>query len=1100
MTWQYHEIKLTRFTWFWTFVLATVIGLNASTALAEAVSVRAGVHPDYGRLVFDWPVAVQHSAKVRNRTLIIRFNKPIEPSFGRVTQVLRDYVTDIRTASDGRTIVAPLLEQFAARTSVAGTRVIVDLYSDKKAARISAKNKKRTAHPVRPIRLGPKANRRNANQKVVKSVSPLNLKNTLKVRAGYFKNYGRLIFDWPKKVGFTVDRKGRAVAIQFNAAAKFNIGELRRQLPSQISAAISRSNRRGLELSLVVAADSQLRYFHNGAAIVFDVVAPGTGRRPATKTVATAGSREIKKRRASERKSRKKKARPRALALVSVDAARRGTETAIRFNWRVPVAASVFQRAGSLWISFDRAARIDLGAIKVIGSALFRKVEQKIGEADVRVYLPFGADLHASVRREGTNWIVEAGPGRKRLRQELKLVVQRETGRGTELLVKTKEARRIMVVKDKSVGDGAYAIPIRSAGVGIRVNRKFPEFELLKSQQGLAIKPLSEDVRVRITPKGVVVFRKGGLTISPDFDKMVVKRTQDRTTRLLDFAGWRYGPVTAFQKIEHELLRYVTRPKGVQRNAARLGLARFYASHEMGSETLGVLSALLRSDPSLIKDPGIRALRGVANYFIRHYDEADADLAHPTFAGIRELYPWRAAIAAARGNWVGAEKLFSDTDTLITTLPSRMAVHFGLLSAEAALSVGKTSIAATRLGIIETLPATKGQLDQLAFLKGHLLHQRKKMDKAIQLWKAVAQRGDRPSRTKAEYAAVNAQLKFGSIKRPEAINRLERLKFGWRNSVFEYDLLQRLGELYALEHNLRDALVTLRQAATLYKDIKGARRITLQMRALFRQFYLEGKADRLEPIVALGLFNEFRELTPSGADGDLMIRKLANRLMAVDLLDDASALLDHQIKFRLKGKKRATVGARLASIRLSNNKPLDALAALDASSGEQLPNELGERRRLLRSESLMRAKRYDEALKVVENDFSARFDGVRAQIYWRAGRWFEAARTLALISSGFSSEKLQKPEVEILLRRSVALGLAGNTGGMDFLRERFGKAMEKSHRATAFKAVAGGAKQTITDFATLARRAAELDTFRDFLKSVSGKPATPSRQQTAAAN
>lgn len=65
---------------------------------------------------------------------------------------------------------------------------------------------------------------------------------------------------------------------------------------------------------------------------------------------------------------------------------------------------------------------------------------------------------------------------------------------------------------------------------------------------------------------------------------------------------------------------------------------------------------------------------------------------------------------------------------------------------------------------------------------------------------------------------------------------------------------------------------------------------------------------------------------------------------------------------------------------MSNNKPLDAIAALDASAAEKLPQDLGKRRRLLRAEALMRAKRYDEALKVVENDFSDKFDGMRAQI------------------------------------------------------------------------------------------------------------------------
>ena len=87
-----------------------------------------------------------------------------------------------------------------------------------------------------------------------------------------------------------------------------------------------------------------------------------------------------------------------------------------------------------------------------------------------------------------------------------------------------------------------------------------------------------------------------------------------------------------------------------------------------------------------------------------------------------------------------------------------------------------------------------------------------------------------------------------------------------------------------------------------------------------------------------------------------------------------------------------------------------------------------------------------------------------------------------------------------MLRRSVAFGLAVDTEGIDFLRERFGKAMEKSHRATAFKAVVGRAKQTITDIATLPRQAAEPNSFRYFLSSASGQPAPPAVRQTAAAN
>jgi hypothetical protein len=87
----------------------------------------------------------------------------------------------------------------------------------------------------------------------------------------------------------------------------------------------------------------------------------------------------------------------------------------------------------------------------------------------------------------------------------------------------------------------------------------------------------------------------------------------------------------------------------------------------------------------------------------------------------------------------------------------------------------------------------------------------------------------------------------------------------------------------------------------------------------------------LPPIVALGLFYDFRELTPIGRRGDEMIRRLADRLVAVDLLDQAAELLQHQVDHRLQGAARAQVATRLAIIYLMNRKPDRALAALQTT-------------------------------------------------------------------------------------------------------------------------------------------------------------------------
>ena len=54
------------------------------------------------------------------------------------------------------------------------------------------------------------------------------------------------------------------------------------------------------------------------------------------------------------------------------------------------------------------------------------------------------------------------------------------------------------------------------------------------------------------------------------------------------------------------------------------------------------------------------------------------------------------------------------------------------------------------------------------------------------------------------------------------------------------------------------------------------------------------------------LFYDNIDLTPIGADGDEMIRRMADRLVAVDLLGPAANLLAYQVNKRLDGVARAS--------------------------------------------------------------------------------------------------------------------------------------------------------------------------------------------------
>ena len=175
------------------------------------------------------------------------------------------------------------------------------------------------------------------------------------------------------------------------------------------------------------------------------------------------------------------------------------------------------------------------------------------------------------------------------------------------------------------------------------------------------------------------------------------------------------------------------------------------------------------------------------------------------------------------------------------------------------------------------------------------------------------QKGDRRARAKAAFALVNADIETSQTDRKTAIDTLEALSFAWRGDAVEFDLKRRLGDLHAEEGEYRESLLRLRQAASNFKEVEGANAIAEDMRKRFRSLFLDGEADKLSAVTALALYEEFRELTPAGTDGDEMIRKLTDRLAKVDLLSEAGRLLEHQVRFRLDGLERARVGSRLVS-------------------------------------------------------------------------------------------------------------------------------------------------------------------------------------------
>src|SRR5204862_8137684 len=138
---------------------------------------------------------------------------------------------------------------------------------------------------------------------------------------------------------------------------------------------------------------------------------------------------------------------------------------------------------------------------------------------------------------------------------------------------------------------------------------------------------------------------------------------------------------------------------------------------------------------------------------------------------------------------------------------------------------------------------------------------------------------------------------------------LETLSVTWRGDAVEIKTLQLLARIYNKEDRFRDALMAARAATKLQPNSDVVRQMQDEAAELFLQLFNGPRSDDMPAVQALALFYEFRELTPIGRRGDEMIRRLADRLAAIDLLDQAGELLQYQVEHRLDGSARAHVAS-----------------------------------------------------------------------------------------------------------------------------------------------------------------------------------------------
>jgi hypothetical protein len=217
-----------------------------------------------------------------------------------------------------------------------------------------------------------------------------------------------------------------------------------------------------------------------------------------------------------------------------------------------------------------------------------------------------------------------------------------------------------------------------------------------------------------------------------------------------------------------------------------------------------------------------------------------------------------------------------------------------------------------------------------------------------------------------------------------------------------------------------------------------------------------------------------------------MIRRLAERLVAVDLLDQAAELLQYQVDKRLEGAARAQVAARLAMVYLTNRKPDRAIAALRSTRIADLSGELRQQRLLLEGRAQSDVGRHDLGLDIISNITGREAIRLRSDIYWAQRQWREASEQIELYYADRwrDFKPLNTVEKGDVIRAVVGYALAEDAIGLARFREKYAPLMSGDTDRMAFDLASKPAAASSAEFAAIAKMAAGVDTLDGFIREM----------------
>lgn len=1040
------------------FLTGPVVEL-AIAAPAGTPIVNGKLKGDYARITFTWPENVKFHTSMSGNVLNITFDKPLTTSPGDALAGLSPYIEKTVLSANKRTVSLTLNQPYPVRSFVSGTAGGVDLMKVKSRP-VSAKSSTppavtppaRKAAPVvaapapapktsvpAPFALqqnAPAAGTPASVQKPVATVKPQVQEKTSAPKAT------EALTEVKKPEKTPEPKVAEAKAVPPETAPK---PELKPAVKPEIK------NEEAQEKEVAKTEAMPEAKPEPVAAI-----APPENPIKATFPVPVAKPEPPTAKNAGEASAAHKKTPAPAAETVAatetkgkqmmVTVHQQKVNASFFFPWKERTASAVFTRGSHVWVIFDKPAEINLKSLNSILPEYISGVEsmEYPGHTVLRFTATSPVYGSAQHRRDSYEWIISLS---RRSTIPSKPIITETSDKPPlkpYMAINILQTSPSLAITDPALGDLLEVIPSYEDGRGIFPERRFVDFSLLRTAQGVVIKKHSDAVRVARQRSGLRVTKPGpGIALSknmPVFDMVAFMESESNANTFFPYSRWQTKDINDFYKRKQRLQKEITRVNDEKASSLRTELAELYLGEGLYHEALGVLSEIKARDPEHYEIYQLSALRGAANFMVDRIGEAALDFADPSLEGEEEIDYWKRFIQVMTGN----EKLltqFSSFDPQYSShYPPKIRQKLAIIASDQLISRKRYNAFNSIMNRLKKSEQLDGIKDQADYMVGRVLADVGESAKAIETFKKLIETTpNRFVQVRAEFALATLEYETGAIDRLELINRLDRLRYIWRGDALELGVLNLLGDLNALEGRYPQAMRAWKDILTNYPENPANLQIATKMADTFVRLFNEDKADDMEPLEALALYYEFRELTPIGKEGDKMIQKLADRLASVDLLDRAAALLSHQVKFRLEKEERSRVANRLALIYLLNREPRKTLEVLQLTGYGAGGDVLNRQRNQLAAIAYSDIGDWQTALDMLKDDYSDEAKMIRLDVFWENKDWKNVTTTAEdmLASRKDLTAPLNDAEAQTLLRLAVAYTFAGDTLQLQYLRDYF---------------------------------------------------------------